>query len=57
MMQDGHGIGKDEVAGSNPAISSRGLAEMQVLFLCLGRFLQFSALKHANHLTSFDFRQ
>ena len=33
-------IGKDEVPGSNPGISSRSLAEMQDFFVVLGWFVQ-----------------
>ena len=33
-------VGKDEVAGSNPGISSRSLAEMQDFFVVLGWFVQ-----------------
>ena len=32
-------LGKDEVTGSNPVISSEGLAELQVLFLLSPPFL------------------
>jgi len=52
-MQDGHGIGKDEVTSSNLVISSTGLAEMQVLFLCFGQKMQDFAPSSFIFLASF----
>lgn len=36
-------LGKDEVTGSNPVISSRNPSEMKDFFLVLGRILQVFA--------------
>ena len=40
-------LGKDEVTGSNPVISSRNPSEMKDFFLVLGRVLQVYALRLA----------
>ena len=45
-------LGKDEVTGSNPVISSRNPSEMKDFFLVLGRILHESQHKIAFLLTS-----
>ena len=54
-------LGKDEVPGSNPGISSRSLAEMQDFFVVYGHFLQefafFPAFSETSLLFSPDLSQ
>ena len=45
-------LGKDEVTGSNPVISSRNQSEMAGFFVVMGRVLQECALHPAFLLTS-----